>query len=68
VNYKRGHWISTFRNQFEGDGLPPIEMRTNTRFRTVDSDFLDDAPSYRRFPLRLFGKLIAARVAMALGR
>jgi len=37
-------------------------------FREADSAFPDDVPTYHRFPLALFGKLIRARIAMALGR
>lgn len=68
LKYKRGHWVSTYRRRFVDDDLPTVEMRTNTRFRTASSSLPDDAPSYRRFPIGLFGKLVMARVNMMLGR
>lgn len=68
LKYKRGHWTSTFRKAYDGAELPPVEMRTNVRFRETTLPFPDDAPQYQRFPLALFGKLIRARVAMMLGR
>jgi len=68
LKYKRGHWVSAYRRRFADVDLPPVEMRTNTRFRQADTQLAQDAPSYRRFPLRLFTKLIVARINMALGR
>jgi len=69
LKYKRGHWVSTFRKRYDvQDDLPAIEMRTNTRFRTSTLPLPQDAPSYTRFPLRLFYRLFAARIAMARGR
>lgn len=68
LKFHKGHWVSTYRNRFVDDDLPPNDMRTNTRSRTSNLPIPTDAPSYRRFPLKLFGKLIAARINMALGR
>ncbi len=68
LKYKRGHWVSTFRRRFDDADLTPVEMVTNTRFRHSDVPLNASIPSYRRFPLRLFGKLFAARIDMALGR
>ena len=68
LKYKRGHWVSTYRNRFDGDDLPKIEMRTNVRCRNAGDEIPNDAPAYQRFPLRLFGRLITARIDMALGR
>lgn len=68
LKFRPGHWVSSYRNSYVEADLPPIEMRTNTRYRVADTRIATDAPAYRRFPLRLFGKLLAARVAMALGR
>ena len=68
LKYKRGHWVSIYRNCFGGDDLPAVEMRTNVRYRQAGTEIPGDAPNYRRFPLRLFTKLIAARINMALGR
>ncbi len=68
LKFKYGHWVSTYRNRFDAGGLPLVEMRTNTRNRQSETVLPTDAPSYPRFPFRLFGKLIAARIAMAVGR
>ena len=68
LKYKRGHWVSTYRNRYDPTDLPAVEMCTNTRFRTAESPLDPAIPAYRRFPLRLFGKLIGARINMALGR
>ena len=67
LKFRPGHWVSAYRRQFEGD-LPPLEMRTQTRFRTANTPVPDDAPSYRRYPVKLFTKLIGARLAMLFGR
>ena len=67
LKYKPGFWISAYRARFEGD-LPPIEMRTQIEHRRADTDPPSDAPCYRGFPMRLFAKIIAARVSMLLGR
>jgi hypothetical protein len=68
LKFRRGHWVSTYRTRYGDADLPAIEMRTNTRFRTSATPLPQDAPCYKRFPLKLFGKLIAARIAMAWGR
>ena len=68
LKYKRGHWVSAYRRRFDNIDLPPIEMRTNTRFRTSRKPIETDAPSFRWFPLRLFVALISSRIAMAIGR
>src|SRR5216683_2880743 len=50
----------TYRARFEGD-LPPLEMRTQTRYRRANTDLPHDVPSYRRFGIGLFAKLVTAR-------
>ena len=67
IKFAPGHWVSAYRLRFEGD-LPPIEMRNQTRHREAQTAIPEDAPSYPGYPLRLFAKLIRARMAMALGR
>lgn len=68
LKFKPGHWVSAYRKRFDEAGLPPVEMRTNLRRRTSDAAFEDNAPRYQKFPIRLFTKLIGARIGMALGR
>jgi hypothetical protein len=65
--FGRGHWVSAYRARFEGD-LPPIEMRTQTKYRLVDTEIPHDAPSYGRYPMKLVGKLLASRISMLIGR
>ncbi|MEO1545005.1 MAG: hypothetical protein AAFR75_13465 [Pseudomonadota bacterium] len=67
IKYRPGHWVSAYRNRFEGE-LPPIEMLNQTRHRQSDLAIPQDAPSYSRFPLKLFGRLMTSRIEMLLGR
>ncbi|WP_246731443.1 hypothetical protein [Methylocapsa sp. S129] len=67
LKYRPGFWVSAYRARFEGD-LPPLEMRTQIQHRRADADLPRDVSCYRGFPMRLFAKLIAARVSMLLGR
>lgn len=67
LKFGPGHWVSAYRARFEGDP-PPIEMRTQTRFRRSADPLPADAPSYAGFGRNLFGKLIGARLAMLFGR
>jgi len=67
LKFGPGHWVSAYRARF-GPDAPPIEMRTQTRYRRADTIIPDDAPSFPGFPARLFLKLIAARFAMLVGR
>lgn len=65
LKFGPGFWISSYRLRYSGD-LPPIEMRNQTRDRRSDAPIPSDAPSFSRFPMRLFAKLIRARIAMLL--
>jgi hypothetical protein len=69
VDFDRGpHWVAMYRPGYEGP-KPPLEMRLQTRF-APDPRALprDGVPGYRMFPLRFIGRLLAARVAMLVGR
>ncbi len=67
LKFGPGHWVSAYRARFNGD-LPPIEMRTQTKYRQAASDIPHDAPKYRKFPVKLFRKLLTSRIAMLIGR
>ncbi len=67
LKFGPGHWVSAYAARLDGEP-PAVEMRNQTQFRTARTEIPPDAPSYKRFPLRLFGKLISARIDMALGR
>jgi hypothetical protein len=60
-------WVSAYRARFDGD-LPPIEMRTQTKYRHADTAIPRDAPSYRKVPMKLYMKLIGSRFVMLIGR
>ncbi len=68
LKFAPGHWVSVFRENFTDSDLPAIEMRTQTRYRQAVSPLPDDAPHYKRYPMKLFSRLIGARIAMMLGR
>ncbi|MBX3479421.1 MAG: hypothetical protein KF842_03410 [Caulobacter sp.] len=67
LKFGPGHWVSAWRNRFEGD-LPPIEMRTMLRRRRSELPLPDAAPTHQGHPASLFVRLIGARLAMLLGR
>ena len=67
LKFEPGFWVSTYRLRYSGD-LPPVEMRNQTRYRVSDRAIAADAPNFARFPVKLFVKLVAARIAMLLGR
>lgn len=68
VNFDRGpHWVSAYRARFDGD-LPPLQYRICTKFKPEASVIPNDVPGYRGYPPGLLLRLLAARVAMLLGR
>jgi hypothetical protein len=67
LKFGRGHWVSMYRARFEGD-VPPIEMRTQTKYRLVDTEIPHDAPSYRTYPMKLIGRLLTSRLSMLIAR
>jgi hypothetical protein len=68
VNFDRGpHWVSAYRARFHGD-LPPLQARVCTKFKPDGIVLSDDVPSYRSYPPSFIVKLLASRIAMALGR
>lgn len=67
VNFDRGpHWVSAYRTRFHGD-LPPLQARICTKFKPEGVVLSDDVPSYRSYPPSFIVKLLASRIAMALG-
>ena len=66
LKFAKGHWTSAYAKRFAGD-IPPVEMRTQTQFRTSGLPLPDDAPSYRTFGAKLFWRLITSRIAMICG-
>lgn len=60
-------WVDVYRMRVR-DNPPPLELRNNTKFRRADSAVPNDVPSFARYPVRLFAKLLVARIAMLLYR
>ena len=68
MNFDRGpHWVSAYRVRFDGD-LPPVEARICTKFMPAGVVLPEDVPSYRSYPPSFIVRLLASRIAMALGR
>ncbi len=68
VDFDRGpHWVSAYRSRFRGK-LPPVQLRICTKSKPDSVALADDVPSHRGYPPQLIVKLLAARVAMVLGR
>lgn len=68
MNFDRGpHWVSAYRARFHGD-LPPLQARICTKFKPEGVVLTNDVPSYRTYPPSFIVKLLASRIAMALGR
>jgi hypothetical protein len=68
MNFDRGpHWVSVYRARCHGD-LPPLDARIFTKFRPEGVVLPNDVPNSKIFPLGIIVKLLASRVAMALGR
>jgi hypothetical protein len=68
LKFEPGFWASVYRTRMVDDDLPPPAMRIQTKFRTSDAPWPDQAPRFEGIPLRLFAGGIAARIAMLLRR
>jgi hypothetical protein len=66
--FDRGpHWVSTFRNRFVGE-QPPIGYRLMTKYRTSPMPYLDDVPTYPKFPMGFLWLVLRDWASMKLGR
>ena len=63
LEFNKGHWLSLYRNRF-ARGAPPIEVRTMTKDKRLDVEFVDDVPSPATHSASFMWKLLAAWVAM----
>jgi hypothetical protein len=61
------HWVDVYRARLCGD-VPPLQMRVFTKFRPDNGDLVGEVPSYATFSPKFVMKLLAARIAMILGR
>ncbi len=64
LEFKGGHWLSLYRNRFDKDDRPAIEMRTMTEDRPAGVNFADDLPSPRKHAFAFMWKLLTAWMAM----
>jgi hypothetical protein len=68
LNFDDGkHWVDVYRARCTGD-IPHLQMRICTKFKPASGDIPSDVPSYPWYPLKFLAKLLAARIAMLLGR
>ncbi|WP_197038357.1 hypothetical protein [Billgrantia saliphila] len=67
LDFQKGHWFSVYRARFAGNA-PPLQLRVQTKFKPENCDIPNDVPSYRTYPFKFVAKLMAARVAMLIGR
>ncbi len=68
LEFQKGHWFSVYRARV-GDDAPPLQMRIQTKFKPEVGEMQnDDVPCYETYPLKFIAKLIAAKVAMLVGR
>ncbi len=65
LKYSRGFWVSTYRTQFK-DPLPSLEWRNKIIARQSELPFPDDIPRFKGFPMRLFGRLMKAKIGQIL--
>lgn len=65
LKYRPGWWASVYRARL-GPDAPPNEMRSQTRYARETDHLPHDVPAYRGIPLRLFARLLGARMAMWL--
>ena len=61
------HWVPVYRARLQGD-VPPPEMRICTKFAPDGGKVPRDVPTYPGFSFKFIGKLLAARIAMLVGR
>jgi len=67
MNFDRGpHWVSVYRVRCHGE-LPPLQARLFTGSRPEGVVLADDVPNSKSFPPGFLVKLLASRIAMAVG-
>ncbi len=67
LKHAPGWWTSVYRARAGADA-PPVAFRNKTASLPEGAVVPDDIPSYRGFPPQLILRLLAARLAMMLGR
>jgi hypothetical protein len=67
LDFEKGHWVSVYRERL-APSPPEPTMAVQTRFRRPDAGALPEPPAFRSFAPAFLGKLLLARLAMALGR
>ena len=64
LEFKGGHWLSIYKDRFQENDQPSLEMRTMTGERRPGVVFADDIPSPKKHSLRFMWKLMRAWMAM----
>lgn len=64
LEFEKGHWLSLYKDRFDSDDQPPLEMRTMTMDRRAGVTFDDDIPSPKKHSARFMWKLMTAWMAM----
>ena len=67
LKFAPGWWTSVYRGRVLGDP-PPLTMINKVASLPPGEALPGDIPAYRGFPVRLFVRLLAARVAMTMAR
>ena len=67
LKFAPGHWTSAYERRFSGN-VPDLEMRYQLADLREGETVADDLPCSKRFPVALLWRLMASRLAMALGR
>ena len=68
MNFDRGpHGVSVYRGRCQGE-LTPLQARLFTGSRPDGVVPADDVPNSKSFPPVFLVRLLASRIAMALGR
>jgi hypothetical protein len=61
------HWAPVYRTGFAGD-VVPLKIRIFTKFKPANAAIPTDVASYRTFPVKFLAQLLAAKIAMVVGR
>ncbi len=64
LEFKDGHWLSMYMNQFDENGHLPIETRTMTKYRREGVEFNDTIPSPESHTVMFMVKLMIAWAKM----
>jgi hypothetical protein len=67
LDFQKGHWLCIYRSRFAGEA-PAVQMHIQTRFRPAGTRQPAGVPESAGHSLTVVARLLAARLAMLLGR